>query len=103
MPELLAVLRALRGHPGEEAESVLREFARHPKPAFRIAAHTVDGVAGMARSSLPMASVIALTTAAGAAIAPASPQPLMPSGFDGHFVTVVSTLRCGRFSARGIV
>jgi hypothetical protein len=38
MPELLAVLKALRGHPGEEAESVLREFARHPKPAFRIAA-----------------------------------------------------------------
>ncbi len=38
MPELLAVLRAMRGHPGEEAESVLREFARHPKPVFRIAA-----------------------------------------------------------------
>ena len=34
-------------------------------------------------SSLPIASVMALITAAGAAIAPASPQPLMPSGFDG--------------------
>src|SRR5476651_494616 len=71
--------------------------------AFRIAAQTAGGVAGMAKSSLPIASVIALTTAAGAAIAPASPQPLMPSGFDGHFVIVVSTFSDGKFSARGMV
>jgi len=37
-PELLSSLKALRGHPGEEAEAVLREFARHPQPTFRIAA-----------------------------------------------------------------
>ena len=45
----------------------------------------------MAMSSLPIASVMALITAAGAAIAPASPQPLMPSGLPGHGVVVVST------------
>jgi hypothetical protein len=36
--EMLAILKALRGHPGEDAESVLREFARHPKSVFRAAA-----------------------------------------------------------------
>src|SRR5205814_3943177 len=66
------------------------------------AAHTVCGVAGIAKSSVPIASVMALITAAGAAIAPASPQPLMPSGFDGHRVIVVSTLNAGRSSARGM-
>src|SRR6185436_17876315 len=63
---------------------------------FWTAAHTVAGVAGIAISSVPTASVIAFITAAGAAIAPASPQPLMPSGLDGHFVSVVSTLNAGR-------
>src|SRR5947199_9944017 len=66
------------------------------------AAHTVCGVAGIVRSSLPIASVMALMTAGGAAIAPASPQPLMPSGLDGHFVIVVSTVNRGRFCARGM-
>ena len=61
-----------------------------------IARHTVAGVAGIAMSSVPIASVMAFITAAGAAIAPASPQPFMPSGFDGHFVSVVSTLNDGR-------
>ncbi len=37
-PELVAALTALRGHPGEEAEAVLREFGRHPQPALRVAA-----------------------------------------------------------------
>ena len=36
--ELLAVMQALRGHPGEESEAILGEFARHPQPTFRIAA-----------------------------------------------------------------
>ncbi len=45
---------------------------------------------------------MALITAAGAAMAPASPQPLMPSGFDGDLVTVISTLSFGRLSARGM-
>src|SRR5690348_2066791 len=64
--------------------------------AFCSAAHTACGVAGIASPSVPIASVMALITAAGAAIAPASPQPLMPSGLDGHLVTVVSTLSVGR-------
>src|SRR5579885_2513129 len=67
--------------------------------ALRIAAHTAGGVAGMVRSSLPIASVMALITAAGAAIAPASPQPLIPRGFDGHRVLVVSTFIAGKCSA----
>jgi len=45
---------------------------------------------------------MALMTATGAAIAPASPQPLMPSGFDGDAVLVISTLSTGRLSARGM-
>ena len=52
--------------------------------ALRIAAHTACGVAGIGTSSGPIASVIALITAGGAAIAPASPQPLMPSGLEGQ-------------------
>ena len=65
-------------------------------------AQTAAGVAGMSIFSVPSALVIAFITAAGAAIAPASPQPLMPSGFDGHLVTVVSTLNDGKLSARGM-
>jgi hypothetical protein len=38
MAELLAALRALRGHAGEEAESLLCEFARHPLAPIRMAA-----------------------------------------------------------------
>jgi hypothetical protein len=56
----------------------------------------------MAKSSVPMASVMALMTATGAAIAPASPQPLIPSGFDGDGVRVISTLSVGRSCARGM-
>ena len=52
---------------------------------------------------VPMASVIAFMTAAGAAIAPASPHPLTPSGLWGHGVHVVSTVMSGRSSARGMV
>lgn len=37
-PDLLASLQALRGHPGEDSELILREFARHPLPSYRIAA-----------------------------------------------------------------
>src|SRR5207244_218575 len=69
---------------------------------FCKACHTAWAVAGMARSSDPIASVSALMTATGAAIAPASPQPLMPSGFDGDLVVVISTLSVGRLWARGM-
>src|SRR5262249_53405573 len=51
--------------------------------AARIARHTRSGVIGMAMSrtpSGPSASSTAPTSAAGAAIEPASPQPFAPSG-----------------------
>src|SRR3979490_2778760 len=67
-----------------------------------IACQTRSGDAGMARFSLPMASVMALMTAADAPIAPASPQPLTPSGLPGHSVMVCETLNEGRSSARGM-
>ena len=41
--------------------------------------------------------------AGGEPIAPASPQPFTPSGLCVHGVTVWSTLKLGRSSARGIV
>jgi hypothetical protein len=51
---------------------------------------------------VPSASVMALITAAGRAMAPASPQPFMPSGLDGQGVTTGPTLKDGRSSARGM-
>ena len=47
--------------------------------------------------------VMALMTAAEAPIAPASPQPLTPSGLPGHSVVVWESLNDGRSSARGMV
>src|ERR1700722_16169013 len=70
--------------------------------AFCAARHMTCGVAGIATSSWPSASVIALMTAGGEAIAPASPQPLMPRGLEGHTVSIVSILNEGRLSARGM-
>jgi hypothetical protein len=51
----------------------------------------------------PSASVMALITAGGEPMAPASPQPFIPSGLPGHTVSVVDTLNDGRSSARGMV
>src|SRR5579863_9639825 len=70
--------------------------------ALWAARQTTCGVAGMTTSSWPTASVIALITAGGEAIAPASPQPLMPSGLEGQRVSMVSTRKEGRLSARGM-
>ncbi len=67
------------------------------------ALHTARGVAGMAMFSCPSASVMALMAAAGAAMAPASPHPLMPSGLDGQGVLSIATLKAGRSLARGMV
>ena len=53
--------------------------------------HTLCGLAGMSMSLTPSASVIAFITAAGAPIAPASPQPFTPSGLCVHGVTLVPT------------
>src|ERR1700704_2834303 len=73
----------------------------HARPLW-IACHTRSGVAGISRLLLPMASVMALITAAGAPIAPASPHPLIPSGLPGHSVVVCCSLNEGTSSARGI-
>src|SRR3954452_17374879 len=68
-----------------------------------MACQTRSGVAGISSRLLPIASVIALMTAADAPIAPASPQPLTPSGLPGQSVVVWFSLNEGRSSARGIV
>src|ERR1700722_3920236 len=69
---------------------------------FCAAGQPTCGVAGIATSSWPSASVSALMTAGGEAIAPASRQPLMPSVLEGHTVSIVSILNEGRLSARGM-
>ena len=66
------------------------------------ARQTRSGVAGIATSFTPIASVTAFMIAAGAAMAPASPQPFTPSGLCVQAVTVVSTVKFGRSSARGM-
>src|SRR5450755_38684 len=69
------------------------------------ACHTRCGVAGMSRYFTPdpaSASCTAFMSAAGAPIAPASPQPLAPSGLCVHGVTLVDTLNDGRSSDRGM-
>src|SRR5579871_5687662 len=76
--------------------SALSYAARGILLIFFSAAQTAAGVAGMSIDSVPNALVMAFITAAGAAMAPASPQPLMPSGFEGHLVIVVSTLNDGK-------
>src|SRR4029077_19956262 len=68
-----------------------------------IACQTRSGVAGISSLLLPIASVIALITAADAPIAPASPQPLTPSGLPGQSVVVCDSLNDGKSSARGMV
>ena len=70
----------------------LRLFRARFIVAFCAARQTACGVAGMAMSSWPSASVMALITAGGEAIAPASPQPLMPSGLEGQGVSVIADL-----------
>src|SRR5262245_25670213 len=87
-----------RGGPSPPATAYSAAF--FSALARRMAAHTACGVAGIGTSSEPMASVSALMTAGGAAMAPASPQPLMPSGLDGQRVLVMPTVKDGRSWAR---
>src|ERR1700726_410405 len=78
-------------------------FARKHSYALPwMACHTRSGGAGISSLLLPIASVMALMTAADAPIAPASPQPLTPSGLPGHSVVVWLSLNDGRSSARGM-
>ena len=74
-----------------------------PQAILLAARQTVSAVAGMAMSFTPSASVSALMKAGGEPIAPASPQPFTPSGLCVQGVTVWSTVKLGRSSARGMV
>src|ERR1044071_5686867 len=62
------------------------------------------GVSGMSMWLMPngaSASTTALTIAGVDPIVPASPMPLMPSGFTGVGVSVRAKLKCGKLAARG--
>src|SRR5271169_276273 len=99
MAQLLSNFRfCLLGHSGIDAWRRPGMIDDHPW----IACHTRSGVAGISSLLLPIASVMALMTAAEAPIAPASPQPLTPRGLPGHSVVVWFKLNDGRSSARGI-
>src|SRR5580658_1325179 len=70
-----------------------------------IARHTRSDVAGISRSLMPSgasAFTTAFITAAGAPMAPASPQPLTPSGLCVQGVPWVATVKDGNRSARGM-
>ena len=72
-------------------------LAALPLP-FCIASQTRLDEAGMSKSFTPSgasASSTALMTAGGEPIAPASPQPLVPSGLWVQGVQTVSSLNCG--------
>src|SRR5260221_2385038 len=80
-------------------------IAAHHFFAALIVFQMVNGETGIGTSRMPIdhnASVTAFITAAGEPIAPASPQPLTPSELCVHGVpSAVSTIKCGRSSARG--
>src|SRR5271170_363877 len=92
--------RRTRLHPAGERNQAEPEFC-----ALAIARHTVSGVNGMSISVTPRgasASSTALTIAAGAAIAPASPQPFAPRGLCVHgWLSSNSDSMDGRSPARG--
>ncbi len=68
-----------------------------------IARHTFSAVAGISTRT-PMALVIALITAGGEPIAPASPQPFTPSELAVQAVPAeVTTSKFGTLLARGMV
>ena len=69
---------------------------------FCNALQTFSEVAGI-DISVSIASITAFITAGGAAIVPASPHPLAPSGFDVAGVEVKPSLIYGKLSALGIV
>ena len=76
-----------------------------PDAAFSIAAQILCGVAGMVSCVTPAglrASNTAFMTAIGAPIAPASPQPLAPSGLLGVVLSIDSIFIIGRSCARGM-
>src|SRR5207244_6811177 len=71
----------------------------HDRPPVWTACHTRSGVQGIWMSFTPYgrsASTIALTTAGVAAMVPASPTPLAPSGWPGAGLSVRSVTSSGR-------
>src|ERR1700730_8180222 len=103
-------MRALRADPESRGLSRVSDsgFDASRRPGMTnnypwMACQTRSDVAGISSRLLPIASVMALMTAADAPIAPASPQPLTPSGLPGHSVVVWFNLNDGRSSARGMV
>jgi hypothetical protein len=76
--------------------------ARAVRPSWT-ARQIFSGVAGISIRT-PVAMVSALMTAAGAPIAPASPQPYTPSELEVQAVPpLVTTSKFGKSCARGIV
>ena len=83
--------------------ALARPSAAWPSDAFTGDSATWQFVAGIGMSLTPSASQMALMTAAGAPMVPASPQPLAPSGLWVQGVPgTVRTAKSGRSSARGI-
>ena len=75
-----------------------------PSRAACTSDHTFCGVSGISILVMPSgasASNTALTIAGGAAIQPASPTPLAPSGLEGEGVSMVSVTNAGTCSAEG--
>src|ERR1700733_1713217 len=73
--------------------------------ASAIACQILFGVAGISMWPMPSgrsASSIALITAGGAPVAPASPAPLIPSGLVVDGTSAISESRSGKSEARGI-
>src|SRR5262249_30990999 len=99
----LLALGEQRGRVVDRGGAVISGLVHRVLRQPLIACQTRSGVAGISSLLLPIASVIALITAAEAPIAPASPQPLTPSGLPGHSVVVCESLNDGRSSARGMV
>src|ERR1700733_12051760 len=93
--------KGVDGEPRREPPGLDYSAARFIT-AFCAARQTTCGVAGMVMFSWPTASVNALITAGGEAMAPASPHPFRPSGFVVQGVEVVSTLNEQKSAARGM-
>ena len=103
--EVLAIYEALRPHRStpQQLTALAESLAGRGLP--RCARHTVSAVAGicsLAAASAGSEFAIALRTAGGAAVVPASPVPLTPSGLVRHGTAWCATANAGRSPARGI-
>jgi 3-hydroxyacyl-CoA dehydrogenase len=108
--ETLAATRAQLAAPDEASAAVPGADAPGAEPdraaqgAAPSARQTFSGVIGMSIVVTPWgarASSTALTIAAGAPVAPASPAPLTPIGLCGQGTSLAASSKAGRSSARG--